>query len=144
MEPKLILKVNNKSKNNGFVNNIEYITEKNKDFRRVIYTANHCQLVVMSLNPKEEIGEEIHNVDQFFRIESGFGTLIMNGVESEFSDGYGLIIPAGTKHNVINIGNVPLKIYTIYSPPHHKDETIHVTKQDALNDKERFDGEVSI
>ena len=144
MEPKLILKVNNKSKNNGFVNNIEHITEKNKDFRRVIYTANHCQLVVMSLNPKEEIGEEVHHVDQFFRIEKGSGILVMNDIETEFSDGYGLIIPAGTKHNVINTGNIPLKIYTIYSPPHHKDGTIHITKQDALNDKERFDGEVSI
>jgi mannose-6-phosphate isomerase-like protein (cupin superfamily) len=122
----------------GSVEDIETETVNNTDFRRVIYTAENMQLVVMSID--DDIGEETHPVDQFFRIEEGVGKAVINGTEKEFEAGSSVIIPAGAKHNIINTGDEPLKVYTIYAPPHHKDGTVHRTKADAEADKEEFDG----
>ena len=120
----------------GFVGNIEELTLSNNNFRQVIYTGQHSQLVLMSLLPNEDIGMEVHEiVDQFLRIEKGEGKVILNGEEHVIKDGSAIVVPAGTQHNVINTSTVnPLKLYTVYSPPHHKDGTIHKTKQDALTD----------
>lgn len=122
----------------GYAINIEEKTLQNKNFREVLYTAQHSQLVVMSLLPNEEIGEEIHEiVDQFIRVEQGDGKAILNGEERLLSDGVAIVVPAGTKHNIINTSSKnKLKLYTIYSPAHHKDKTVHKTKQDALNDEQ--------
>ena len=127
----------------GFVQNIEDKSAKNANFRQVLYTAKNCQLVVMSLKPKEDIGEEVHTVDQFFRIEEGTGATIINGKRTTVESGFGIVIPAGAKHNVVNTGSAPLKLYSIYSPPQHKDGTIHKTKQDAKKAEEHFDGETT-
>ena len=116
----------------GYITNIEKDTLNNSDFRRVLYTAPHSQLVLMTLQPGEEIGEEVHeHVDQFFRIEEGMGKVILNGEETKIVDGSAVVVPAGTLHNVINIGDTPLKLYTIYSPANHPDGTIHHTKAEA-------------
>jgi mannose-6-phosphate isomerase-like protein (cupin superfamily) len=122
----------------GYVGKIEELTLANEYFRQVIFTAPHSQLVLMSLNPSEEIGMEVHaNVDQFFRIEQGEGKVILNGEEHVFSDGFAIIVPAGTMHNLINTSSdKKLKLYTIYSPANHKDGTIHKTKQEAIVDEE--------
>jgi mannose-6-phosphate isomerase-like protein (cupin superfamily) len=122
----------------GYLVNIELKTLGNENFRQVLYTAQHSQLVLMSLKPNEEIGVEVHEiVDQFIRIEKGTGRAILNGEEHELSDGSAIVIPAGTKHNIINTSSEEkMKLYTIYSPAHHKDKTIHKTKQDAREDKE--------
>lgn len=122
----------------GYVGNIEATTEENTFFRQVIYTGKHAQLVVMYLKPGEEIGMEVHDtVDQFFRIEEGQGKVVMNGEENTFSNGFGIIVPAGTEHNVINTSQTEeLKLYTIYSPPNHPDGTIHKTKEDAMKAEE--------
>ena len=126
----------------GFKMGIDKATVDNSNFRKVLYTSQHCQLVLMSLEPKEEIGEETHpDNDQFFRIESGHGRCIIDGHEYEIKDGDAVVVPAGAKHNIINVdGSQDLKMYTIYSPAHHKDGTIHSTKKDAENNKEEFDG----
>jgi mannose-6-phosphate isomerase-like protein (cupin superfamily) len=122
----------------GFVGNIEELTLANNYFRHVIYTGQHSQLVVMSLNPNEEIGFEVHEiVDQFLRIEKGEGSVIMNGEETILKDGSAIFVPAGVKHNVVNTSSEnTLKLYTVYSPPHHKDGTIHKTRKDAESDTE--------
>ena len=122
----------------GYVDNIEDRTIENSNFRKVLYTGAHMQLVVMSLKPGEDIGEEVHdNVDQFFRFESGEGKVVMNGEESLIGAEMVVVVPAGTVHNIINTSSEKkLKLYTIYSPAHHKDGTIHQTKQDALADTE--------
>ncbi|MCL4364582.1 cupin domain-containing protein [Patescibacteria group bacterium] len=122
----------------GYVDNIEKLTEDNGFFRQVLFTGQHQQLVVMSLLPNEEIGMEVHEItDQFLRIETGEGKLIMNGEEKIVKAGDAIIVPAGTQHNVINTSSsMPLKLYTVYSPPHHKDKTVHKTKADAMADKE--------
>ncbi len=118
----------------GFVTNIEEDTLGNDNFRKVIFTAPHSQLVLMSLLPNEEIGMEMHdNVDQFFRIEKGSGKVIMDGEEHQISDGFAIVVPAGTEHNVI-AGETGLKLYTIYSPANHKDGIIHKTKAAAEAD----------
>lgn len=124
----------------GFIQNIEDITVKNENFRQVLYTAQNCQLVVMSLKPQEEIGMEIHHLDQFFRVEEGSGEAILDGVTTPISAGFAVIVPAGANHNIINTGNVPLKLYTIYAPPHHRDGVIHHTRAEAEHDEEEFDG----
>lgn len=117
----------------GYVSNLENLAENNTNFRQVVFTASHCQLVLMSLLAGEDIGMEVHpDVDQFFRIEVGEGKVIMNGAETTFSAGYGIVVPAGTEHNVINTGVGPLKLYTIYSPANHPEGTIHATKADAV------------
>jgi mannose-6-phosphate isomerase-like protein (cupin superfamily) len=122
----------------GYIINIEEKTLQNEYFREVLFTAQHCQLVVMTLQPNEEIGMEIHEiVDQFIRVEAGEGKAILNGEEHALIDGSAVIVPAGTEHNIINTSSEKkLKLYTIYSPAHHKDKTIHKTKQDALSDTE--------
>lgn len=122
----------------GFVGNIEDLTVKNIYFRQVLFTGQHSQLVVMSLLPGEDIGLEVHEiVDQFIRVEKGVGKVVMNGEEHLIKDGDALVVPAGTMHNVINLSeDQPLKLYTIYSPPHHKDGTVHKTKTEAEADKE--------
>lgn len=124
----------------GFVDNIEKKALENTYFREVLYTGQHSQLVVMNLLPNEDIGMEIHEiVDQFIRIEEGAGKAILNGEEYVLENGSALVIPAGTEHNIINAsGEKELKLYTVYSPAHHKDKTIHKTKADALKDKEDF------
>ncbi len=122
----------------GYVGNIEEKTLSNTYFRQVLYTGQHAQLVVMSLKPNEEIGFEVHEiVDQFLRIEKGNGKVIMDGEEHNLGDGSAIVGPSGVKHNVINTsGESDLKLYTVYSPPHHKDGTIHKTKKDAEADRE--------
>jgi mannose-6-phosphate isomerase-like protein (cupin superfamily) len=119
---------------NSFIDNIETLTRENTYFRRVLHTGAHSQLVLMSLLPSEEIGLETHpDNDQFFRCDVGSGRVIIDGVESEFHDGYAFVIPAGSAHNVINASDSePLKLYTIYSPAHHPDGTVHATKEDAM------------
>lgn len=122
----------------GYTTNIEKKTLQNENFREVLYTAPHSQLVVMTLLPNEEIGEEIHDDgDQFFRVEQGEGKAVLNGEEYLLSDGVVIIIPAGVTHNIINTSaDNSLRLYTIYSPAHHKDGTVHKTKEDALLDEE--------
>jgi len=125
----------------GHVINIEKAAIENNDFRKVLYTAKNMQLVLMSLKPSEDIGEEIHQLDQFLRIESGEGKAILNGIEHKISDGFSVLVPSGTKHNLINTSSSkPLKIYTLYSPPNHRDGVIHKTKADAEANEEHFDG----
>jgi mannose-6-phosphate isomerase-like protein (cupin superfamily) len=121
----------------GYVGKIEEKTVKNNNFREVVFTGEHCQLVVMSLRPGEEIGSEVHkNVDQFFRVEEGRGKVIIDGDETLVINGAGIVIPAGSEHNVINLSSKSdLKLYTIYSPPQHKDGIIHKTKKDAMADE---------
>ncbi|OHA55148.1 MAG: cupin, partial [Candidatus Veblenbacteria bacterium RIFOXYA2_FULL_43_9] len=104
----------------GYVTDLEKMTLVNNNFRQVLYTARHSQLVLMSLKVGEDIGEEIHELDQFLRVEAGQGQAVLNGVEYELSDGSAVVVPAGVKHNIINIGETPLKLYTVYSPPEHK------------------------
>ena len=121
----------------GFVADIEKETLDNENFRKVLYTSKHGQVVVMSLLPNEGIGMEVHETtDQFFRIDSGRGRVIIDGEESKISNGFAVVVPAGSQHNVINTSKKKsLKLYTIYMPPHHKDQIIHKTKNDAESDK---------
>jgi mannose-6-phosphate isomerase-like protein (cupin superfamily) len=125
---------------NGFIGNIEKITLENTDFRRVLYTAENSQLVVMSIKAGEEIGEEVHELDQFIRCEAGTGKAIIDGNENSIEDGFAVLVPAGSMHNILNTGTEPLKLYTVYAPPEHKDGTVHETKEDAENNEEHFDG----
>ena len=127
----------------GFIKNIEGIAVKNKDFRQVLYTAKNCQLVVMALKPKEEIGMEVHKLDQFFRVEEGTGEAILNGVRTVISAGFAVLVPAGTNHNIINTGSVSLKLYTLYAPPNHRDGVVHHTRAEAVADNEHFDGKTT-
>jgi mannose-6-phosphate isomerase-like protein (cupin superfamily) len=124
----------------GFVQDIESLAVANDDFRRVLYTARHCQLVVMSLQPAEEIGAEVHALDQFFRVEEGSGTAVLDGVSRAIRPGFAVVVPAGATHNIINTGNVPLKLYTLYSPPNHRDGVVHHSRAEAEADTEEFDG----
>src|SRR5471030_1342674 len=103
----------------GFVQDIEGLTVKNDDFRRVLYTAKNCQLVLMTLKPKEEIGAEVHQADQFFRVEEGVGETVIAGVRTAIHAGFAVVVPGGTEHNIINTGNAPLRLYTLYGPPNH-------------------------
>ena len=123
--------------------NIEKETRENSLYRKVLFTAHYSQLVLMSLNPGEEIGKEVHGLDQFLRFESGEGKVVLNGEESKVTDGFAVVIPAGTKHNVINTSSdKPLKLYTVYSPPNHQDGTVHKIKADEK--EEHFDGKTSV
>ncbi len=125
----------------GYIVDIEKETLENEYFRKVLYTSNYSQLVIMSIEPGDDIGMEVHGLDQFIRIEQGKGKAILNGEEHEIEDDYAVVIPAGTEHNIVNTGDTPLKLYTIYSPPEHKDGTIHKTKAEA--EEEHFDGHTS-
>jgi mannose-6-phosphate isomerase-like protein (cupin superfamily) len=127
----------------GFVGDIDQLTVKNNDFRRVVYTAEHCQLVLMSLKPKEEIGEESHKPDQFFRVEAGSGEVVLNGVRTAIRAGSAIVVPSGAMHNIINTGEVSMKLYTIYAPPNHQDGVIRHTRKDTVNDHEHFDGKTT-
>jgi mannose-6-phosphate isomerase-like protein (cupin superfamily) len=127
----------------GYVQDIESIAIGNNNFRSVLYTARNCQLVVMSLKPQEDIGAEVHQLDQFFRVESGRGEAELDGVRSAIKAGFAVIVPAGTRHNIINTGAEPLKLYTLYAPPNHRDGVVHVTRADAQADTEHFDGRTS-
>jgi len=127
----------------GYRDNIEELTLNNEDFRRVLYTGQNLQLVLMTLKPGEEIGEEVHeDKDQFFRFESGTGEVLINDKSNPVEDGIGVIVPAGAKHNVRNTGDDPLTMYTIYGPPDHKDKTVHKTKDQAErdHDNDEYDG----
>lgn len=129
----------------GYVINIEDSTIKNDNFRQVLYTSKHSQLVLMNLRPKEEIGMEVHNDnDQFFRFESGNGKCIIDGNEYDLKDGVAVVVPAGAQHNIINISDTEeLKLYTIYSPAHHQDGVLRKTKAEAEADSPDFDGKTS-
>jgi mannose-6-phosphate isomerase-like protein (cupin superfamily) len=127
---------------NGYIVNIEKESLANENFRKVLYTAKNSQLVLMSLLPKEEIGMEVHTLDQFIRIESGSGRAILDGKETQISDGSAIVIPAGTQHNIVNDSETEkMKLYTIYSPAEHRDQVVHATKTDAMADTtDEFDG----
>jgi mannose-6-phosphate isomerase-like protein (cupin superfamily) len=131
----------------GFCSNIEKDTLENENFRKVLYTGKHSQLVLMSLAPNEEIGMEVHtDNDQFFRFEKGTGKVIIDGNEYKISDGFAVIVPAGAQHNVINVSATEsLKLYTIYSPAHHKDGVVMKTKAEAEDpaNEEEFDGKTT-
>lgn len=129
----------------GFVSNIEKDTLDNSNFRKVLYSAAHCQLVLMSLRPNEEIGMEVHpDNDQFFRFESGEGKVIIDGNEYIVGDGTAVIVPSGSQHNVINVSKTKeLKMYTIYSPAHHKDGIVRATKKEAEENEAEFDGKTT-
>jgi mannose-6-phosphate isomerase-like protein (cupin superfamily) len=122
----------------GYVTDIERASLENTNFRTVLYTAKNSQLVVMSIPPGEEIGAEIHTLDQFIRVEQGTGKAVLDGKEHPLQDGSAVVIPAGTNHNIINTGKTDMKLYTIYSPPEHRDGTVHRTKADVQ--EEHFDG----
>jgi len=125
----------------GFVGDIEQLTEDNGDFRRVLYTGHNLQLVLMSIEPGEEIGEEVHDDrDQFFRIEAGEGEILIDGVTHQVKADDGVIVPQGARHNVRSVGKEALKLYTIYGPPEHVDGTVHKTCSDAQAAHEHFDG----
>ncbi len=129
----------------GFRGNIEKDTLENTKFRKVLYTGKHSQLVLMNLRPKEEIGMETHaDNDQFFRFEAGLGKVIIDGNVYEVGDGVAIIVPAGAKHNIINISDSKeLKLYTIYSPAHHKDGIVRATKEEAEANDQEFDGKAT-
>lgn len=129
----------------GYVTNIEEATLENDNFRKVLYTAKNSQLVVMSLEPGEDIGEEVHeDRDQFIRIESGTGKAVLDGVEHDIADDFAVVVPQGTRHNIINTStDEPMKLYTVYSPPEHKDGVIRKTKADAMAQEEHFDGKTT-
>ncbi|MEK7506347.1 MAG: cupin domain-containing protein [Patescibacteria group bacterium] len=130
----------------GYIENIEKLAKENNNFRRVLYTAKNSQLVLMALQPGEEIGEEIHHLDQFLRIEEGEGKAILDGVEHAIADGSAIVVPAGARHNIVNTSaDKPMKLYTVYSPPNHIDGVIHITKAQAEADETRdhFDGKTT-
>jgi len=129
----------------GFVGNIEKMTEENSNFRRVLYTGHYSQLVLMSLRPKEDIGMEVHtDVDQFFRIEKGVGRAVLDGMKHTIRGGAAVVVPAGTKHNIINrSAKHPLRLYTIYSPPEHMDKVVRKTKAEAVAKEEHFNGKTT-
>lgn len=128
----------------GFVDDIEHLTVRNSDFRRVLYTGHQLQLVLMSLRPGEDIGEEVHpDRDQFFRVESGQGEVWIDGHPTGITSNAAIVVPAGARHNLKNTGDTPLKLYTLYGPPEHADGTVHATKAEALSSKEHFSGQTT-
>lgn len=128
----------------GYVINIEKASLDNEYFRKVLYTARNSQLVVMNLKPSEEIGEEVHHLDQFIRVEAGEGEAVLDGVSHKIGDGFAVVVPAGARHNIINTSSdKPMKLYTVYSPPNHRDGIIHKTKAQAMADEEHFDGKTT-
>ena len=130
----------------GYCDNIEKVTVENEDFRRVLYTGEHLQLVLMTLQPGDEIGEEVHpDRDQFFRIEEGEGVIDIDGKENRVEDDFAVIVPAGARHNVRNTGSAPLRLYTIYGPPEHRDQVVQSTKEEAdrRHPDEEWEGETT-
>jgi len=125
----------------GYIGNIEELSLENDNFRKVLYTSKHGQLVLMSLVAGEDIGEEVHDVDQFLRVEKGTGVAILNDISHDITDGSAILVPAGTKHNLVNTGSDSLKLYSLYMPAHHRDGVIHRTKAEAESDTtDEFDG----
>ena len=128
----------------GFVADIEELTEENSDFRRVLYTGKNLQLVLMAIQPGEEIGEETHaDRDQFFRVEKGKGEVWIDGHRSKIKSDDAIVVPAGARHNIVNTGDKPLRLYTLYAPPEHRDGTLQATKADADAQEEHFDGKTT-
>jgi mannose-6-phosphate isomerase-like protein (cupin superfamily) len=127
----------------GFVGSIEKAALKNKTFRTVLYTAKNCQLVVMSLKPGEDIGAEVHQLDQLLRVEEGEGKAVLDGVEHKIRPGFAILVPAGARHNIINGPSGPMKLYTLYAPPNHRDHVVHATKAEAEADEEHYDGKTT-
>jgi mannose-6-phosphate isomerase-like protein (cupin superfamily) len=128
----------------GLVTDIEADTEDNTDFRRVLYSGHNLQLVLMALAPGEDIGEEVHQThDQFFRIEKGRGSFFIDGETTAIKSGWGMVVPAGARHNVTNTGDKPMRLYTIYAPPQHQDRIVKITKAAAEAEPEHFDGKTS-
>ena len=127
----------------GFIQDISALTAKNDDFRRVLYTAKNSQLVLMALKTKEEIGMEAHKSDQFFRVEEGSGEATLDGVKTPIHAGFSVLVPGGAQHNIVNTGAGPLRLYTIYSPPNHRDGVVHHTRAEAIAAQEHFDGKLS-
>lgn len=128
----------------GFIGNIEKRTEANGDFRRVLYTGSHMQLVLMALKPGEEIGEEIHeDTDQFFRVESGDGEVVIDGLATPIESGFAIVVPSGAKHNIRNTGRKALALYTLYAPPKHEDGIVMQTRADAEASVEHFAGQTT-
>lgn len=128
------------NKSTGFSINIEKETVKNTDYRRVLYTTEQAQVVLMCIQPGDEIGEEIHQVTQFIRVDKGTGKSVINGEEHTLENGSAIVVPPGCKHNIVNTGSISLKLYTVYSPPQHRKDTIHKTKADDKED--HFDGKI--
>jgi mannose-6-phosphate isomerase-like protein (cupin superfamily) len=135
--------MNTTKQSHGYVIDIEASALKNNEFRQVLYTAKFSQLVLMALKPKEDIGSEIHKLDQFFRVEAGSGEVVLDGIHTPIKEGFAVLVPAGSRHNIINTGSVPMKLYTLYSPPNHRDGVIHHTRAEAEADNEQFDGKTS-
>ncbi len=127
----------------GYVTNIEKLSLENENFRKVLYTDKNSQLVLMSLLPGEEIGEEVHDVDQFLRVEKGTGTAILSDISHAIADGSVIVVPSGTKHNILNSHSGAMKLYTLYMPPHHRDGVVHKTKAEGESDTEHFDGKTT-
>ena len=128
----------------GFAEDIEELTRANKDFRRVLYTGKHLQLVLMALQPGEEIGEEVHaDGDQFLRVEKGKAEVVIDGTRTHVKSGGGIVVPGGARHNVINTGDEPLLLYTLYGPPEHQDGIVRATRAEAKASKEHFDGKTT-
>jgi mannose-6-phosphate isomerase-like protein (cupin superfamily) len=125
------------------VQDIEGIAVRNTEFRKVLYTAKNCQLVVMALEPKGEIGAEVHKLDQYFRVEEGTGEAVPDGVRTPIRAGFAVLVPAGANHNIVNTGKVPLKLYRLYAPPNHRDAVVHHTHAEAEADAEHFDGKTT-
>ena len=125
----------------GYIVNIEKETLENENYRKVLYTSKDSQLVLMTIQPGDEIGSEVHDLGQFIRVESGSAKVVLDGVESDLVEDWAVVIPAGCEHNVINTGDTPLRLYSVYSPPEHKDGTLHPTK--AEEKEEHFDGVTS-
>lgn len=127
----------------GYIQDIEAQAVANTSFRHVLYTAKNCQLVLMALKPGEDIGEEVHTLDQFFRVEEGEGEAVLDGVRTPIKPGFAVIVPAGARHNLIAGKSGPMKFYTLYSPPNHRDGVIHATRAAAEADDEHFDGKTT-
>lgn len=126
---------------NGYITDIEKETIENDNYRQVLYTGNYSQLVLMSIEPGDEIGAEVHGLDQFIRLEKGSGKAVLDGEKHDLKADHAVVIPAGTEHNVVNTGEETMKLYSIYSPPEHKEGTIHENKADER--EEHFDGETT-
>lgn len=127
----------------GFVQDIEGLATRNDEFRKVPHTARNGQLVLMASKPQDEIGAEVHPLDRFFRVEEGSGEAVLDGVRPSIRAGFAVLVPAGARHNIVNTGREPLKLYTLYAPPNHRDGVVHRTRADAEADTEEFDGKTS-
>jgi mannose-6-phosphate isomerase-like protein (cupin superfamily) len=139
------IKLTEAYKGPGYVVDIEKETKANTDFRKVLFTSNNTQLVLMSIPQDDDIGMETHDdLDQFIRIDAGKGYVTMDGVKTQISNGFAMVIPAGVEHNIVNTGKEPLQLYAVYAPPNHQKDVVHHTKDEAESDDEHFDGETDV